>query len=269
MISTAQPDDFLLTEPDPVYRQRAAQNLSSHALAEFRKCPLLYRKHQLGLVSESESSAFLLGRAAHCLILEGRDTYNEGFAIGGPINERTGKPYGCDTKAFNQWATELGKPVLSFDQAALIEAMAGGVADHPFARSLLTSGQAEGVVRLPYAGHACQGRFDWFSFETGLVDLKTCDDLTWFESDARRFGYTYQLAFYRARIREACGETPPVHIIAVEKREPYRCGVWRIADEILDQAERENLAAMRRLEQCQKTDTWPTDYEDLRTFDYL
>jgi len=34
-----------------------------------------------------------------------------------------GKP----NHAFNQWATELGKPVLSFDQAALIEAMAGGI----------------------------------------------------------------------------------------------------------------------------------------------
>lgn len=98
-----------------------------------------------------------------------------------------GKP----NHAFNQWATELGKPVLSFDQAALIEAMAGGVADHLFARSLLTSGQAEGVVRLPYAGHACQGRFDWFSFESGLVDLKTCDDLTWFESDALQHAGVY------------------------------------------------------------------------------
>lgn len=261
--------DHLIIEPESVYHSHRADHLTSHALADFRKCPRLYRKKQLGLIPDKDSTAYLLGRAAHCLILEGQDEFDARFAVGGPVNAKTGKPYGRDTKAYAEWAAELGKPVLSFDQFALIDAMAGGVADHPLAKSLLTNGRAEGVVRLAYGGHDCQGRFDWVSHNAGLVDLKTCDDLTWFESDARRFGYAHQLAFYRALIREACGESTPVHIIAVEKREPYRCGVWRFADEILDKAERENLAAMRRLEVCQQNDDWPTGYEDVRTFDYL
>jgi hypothetical protein len=37
------------------------------------------------------------------------------------------------------------------------------------------------------------------------VDLKTCDDLTWFEADSRRYGYAHQLAFYRAVLKKALG----------------------------------------------------------------
>ena len=46
----------------------------------------------------------------------------------------------------------------------------------------------------------------------------------WFEVDAKRFGYAYQLAFYRAVLAQLLCLPMPVHLIAVEKREPYRCG---------------------------------------------
>ena len=260
---------FLL-EPEAQYRAQAKSHLSSHALADFRACPLLYRQKQLGLIPDADHSAFQLGRAAHVLTLEGRDAYARGFAIGGPINEKTGKPYGRDTKAFADWAGAIGKPVLTQEQAELVEQLAAAVHRHPVASALLAAGQAEAVLRLPYAGVPSQGRLDWVIGDgQALSDLKTCDDLTWFESDARRFGYAHQMAFYRALVREATGLVPDVTLIAVEKRAPYRCGVWRLTAQVLDHAERENLAAMRRLDVCQRSDQWPTGYEDARTFDYL
>ena len=69
---------------------------------------------------------------------------------------------------------------------------------HELAASLLSEGVAEGVVRANYCGVACQIRMDWFEPHQGIVHLKTCDELTWFEADARRFGYGHQVAFYRA-----------------------------------------------------------------------
>ena len=36
---------------------------------------------------------------------------------------------------------------------------------------------------------------DWFDAHRGIADLKTCDNLDWFEADARRYGYAHQLAF--------------------------------------------------------------------------
>lgn len=65
--------------------------------------------------------------AAHTLILEGRHRYESEFAVGGPINPKTGNPFGSGTKAFAEWAEEIGKPVLRDDQAALVEHMAATV----------------------------------------------------------------------------------------------------------------------------------------------
>src|SRR5690606_37107688 len=124
MIACDTPD-FLHREPEARYRQHAQQHLSSHALADFRRCPLLFHRKRIGLIADEDSNAFLLGRAAHTRILEGREVYERSFAIGGPINEKTGKPFGRDTKAFAEWTIACGKPVLSFDQAALIESLAG------------------------------------------------------------------------------------------------------------------------------------------------
>ena len=68
-----------------------------------------------------------------------------------------------------------------------------------------SEGEAEGVVRAKYCDLPCQIRMDWFDAHQGIVDLKTCDDLTWFEADARRYGYAHQLAFYRAVLAQVIG----------------------------------------------------------------
>ena len=254
----------LQAEQDEEYHGRAGQYLSSHQLLDFMACPWLFRKKQLGLVEETDSAAYLVGRAAHCRILEGREAYEATFALGGPINPRTGRPFGAATKAFAEWAMMQNKQVLAYEQVELVEQMAAGVAMNDAAVELLLHGRAEGVVRAEYCGAACQARIDWVHPFRGIVDLKTTADLTWFESDARRRRYYSQLAFYQAMLAQAIGAWVPAYLVAVEKAEPFRCGVWRLSDETLTQARRENEAAIRRLRVCQQTDTWPTGYEEIR-----
>jgi hypothetical protein len=229
---------------------------------------LLYRLKQLGVVPELERAAFLVGRAAHCRVLEGAEVFRHRFAIGGPINPKTGKPFGQDTKAFAEWAALLGKPGISQDVADLCDQLAEAVRGHAEAAALLAAGQPEGVVRADYGGLACQIRIDWTNTR-GIVDLKTIDDLDWFEAQARSFGYAHQLAFYRAILAIVSGRTVDVHVVAVEKKAPYRVGVWRFADQVLDAAARENLAAIERLKRCRAHDRWPTGYEETRLFDCL
>ena len=262
---------FLIREPAEVYFAKARENLSSHALADFRRCPLLFRRKEQGLIPDRDSHAFLVGRAAHVLILEGRERFESEYAVGGPINPKTGQPFGSATKAFAQWAERIGKAVLSDDQAALVELMAASVREHLFARELLSDGVPEGVVRCRHAGHDCQARIDWLSPAPGrgIVDLKTTDSLDGFELDFRAFGYAHQLAFYRALVQRACGVLMPVHVIAVEKREPFRTGVWQVGAHVLDAAQRENEAAMRELARCRETGVWPTTYEGIRLIDHL
>jgi len=260
---------FLIREPAETYHAQAAKFLSSHQLAEFRRNPLLFRKKELGLVKDEDRPAFLLGRAAHTLILEGREAYEREYAFGGPVNPKTGEPFGSRTKAFMDWAEAQGKPVLSDEQVALIENMNAAVHAHEHAAALLSEGIAEGVLRSVYCGVACQARFDWFSAKSGISDLKTADNLDWLENDARNFGYAYQLSYYRSLLFAVTGSVAPVHIIGVEKREPFRCGVWRMSEEVLGIAQKENEEAIGRLKACRDRDHYPTGYEDIRVFDWI
>jgi len=257
----------LSAEPAEEYHAKAAEFLSSHQLLDFMRCPYLHAKKRAGLIAEKESPAYLIGRAAHCRILEGREVYESQFALGGPINPSTGRPYGSGTKKFAEWRAQQGKPVLSHEQVDLIESMASGVALSDAAVDLLLYGRAEGVVRTEYCGVPCQIRIDWTHPHRGIVDLKTCDDLTWFEADARRYRYHNQMAFYRAVLAQAVGQDVPVHVVAVEKKEPFRCGVWRVSDDTLAIARGENEAAIERWKIARQADRWPTGYEDIRLLD--
>lgn len=260
---------FLIRESAEVYHAQAARFLSSHQLAEFRRNPLLFRKKELGLVREEDRPAYLIGRAAHTLILEGREAFDQGYALGGPINPKTGEPFGSRTKAFMDWAEAQGKPVLTDEQVALIESMHAAVFTHEHAAALLSDGVPEGVVRSEYCGVACQARFDWFSSARGVVDLKTCDNLDWLQMDARTYGYAHQTSFYRSLLTCVSGVVVPVHLIAVEKREPFRCGVWRLSEEVLGLAQKENEEGIERLKTCRERDNYPTGYEDIRVFDWI
>ena len=60
----------------------------------------------------------------------------------------------------------------------------------------------------------------------------------------------------------------PVYLIAVEKAEPFRCGVWRVSDQTLAVARQENEAAIRRLRRAWEIDAFPTGYEVIRILDF-
>ena len=258
---------ILEAESAEEYHAKAGEYLSSHQLLDFMRCPWLHRKKTLGLIEDKDSPAYLVGRAAHVRILEGRDHYEQAFSLGGPINERTGKPYGANTKAFSEWCQLQGKPVLSHDQVDLVEQMASGVAMNDEAVALLLYGRAESVVRAEYCGTPCQIRIDWTHPHRGIVDFKTCDDIIWFESDARRYCYHRQMAFYRAVLAQVIDQYVPVHLVAVEKKQPFRCGVWLVSEDTLAIAQRENEAAIRWLQVCHQRDHWPTGYEEVRVLD--
>ena len=264
--------NFIIHESADEYhaRSRSGEFMSSHLLADFRESPALYRRKVSGEIQESESSAFVMGRAAHCLILEGRNAFDREYVVSdGPINPRTGESYGRNTKAFAEWAATQEREIISGKDFNYLLKHQRGVRLHPIATELLADGIAEGVVRAEYYSVPCQIRMDWFSLKCGLVDLKTCDTLHWFESDCRRYGYIQQLAFYRAILRTVTGQNFPVHIIAVEKNEPFSAGVWKLTDDVLNLAERSNQVALKRFRTCCDSGIWPTGYEDLRIINTL
>jgi len=267
---------FFADVPSEEYHQAAREGkcLSSHLLGDFRKSPLLYNKKMNGEIEPTESAALAVGRAVHVLILEGRGRFDEEFQVSdGPINPKTGEPFGRLTKAYKEWATAQTKEVVSGSDFAFMSKLRESVWAHPVARELLDDGIAEQTVRTRYCGEPCQIRMDWFRADyegrPAIVDLKTASDLTYFEGDARRFGYPAQLSFYR-EVLEAASDGEIVadcFLVAIEKIEPFRCGVWKLTDGILESCALANERAIAELRECRRTNTWPTRTEDLRILD--
>ncbi len=261
--------DFIITEPAPEYHRKRNRFLSSHALADFRRCPALFHGKDSGEIVDEDRPAYALGRAAHTLILEGLDTFNREYVVGEPVNPSTGKAYGKTSQAYQSWLEAQNKPVLAPADFEFIRRLQVAVWTHVEAGNLLHDGVAEGVVRTEYCGVPCQIRMDFFNETHGVIDLKTCDNLDYFEADARRFQYVHQAAFYCAVLRKATGRSYRFRFIAVEKREPFRCGVWLAAEDVIELAEIENAAAIGRLKQCRAEKCWPTGYEEPRILSSL
>jgi hypothetical protein len=256
-----------ISEPADEYHAKAGQYLSSHQLIDFMNCPWLYRKKQLGLFVQKETQALLVGTATHTRIMEGRDAFESQYALGGPINPKTNKPFGNKTKTFAEWAEAQNKPVLTQENVDEVEQMAAGVAMNDQAVDLLLYGRSEGVIRTTYCDTPCQARLDWVHPHRGIVDLKTIAELPWFEGEVKRRRYHHQMAFYQAVLAQVIGQWVPVYLVAVEKAEPYRCGVWRVGDNTLAIARQENEAAIRRLRRAWEIDAFPTGYEEIRVLD--
>jgi len=262
----------LLDVPEEAYHEAARKRefTSSHYLALFRRCPRLYHEEMIGLAPRKDTVAFSIGRAAHVAILEGTDEFESRFVVADPpVNERTGAPYGSDTKKFAEWAAQFDRPVVSTADFGVIKNMRLSVLEHPEAGKLFDDGgYPEGTVRVAeFCGLPCQIRIDWFHPRFGIVDLKTCSDIERFVFDARDYGYIHQLAFYRSVLGAAFPQAAgaPVTIVAVEKQPPYRCGVWRIAPLSLARAAGENADGLARLASALESGSWPTGYETPRT----
>ena len=278
--------------PAEEYHQAARDGkfLSSHLLGDFRKSPRLYHKKLNGEIEPTESAALATGRAVHTLVLEGRSKFDEEFLVtDGPVNPKTGEPFGKTTKAYREWAASQTKEVVSGTDFAFMLKLRESVWAHPVARELLDEGISEQTVRCNYCGEPCQIRMDWFRIRylgrPAICDLKTAQDLTYFESDARRFGYPQQMSFYREVLRvaskispersehceamslEGCEIEADCYLIGVEKNEPMRCGVWKLTDGILQACACENERAIAELRECRRANTWPTRTEDMRILD--
>lgn len=253
---------------EPEDRYRASSSVGVHALCDFaNRGPEYFRlRHRDRVLPDRDSADKAVGRATHALILEGDDAYRARFAVGGPVNPKTGKLYGRDTKAFAEWSEQVGMPAISAEDDACIQAMARAVRAHPLCADILRAGCPEVVIRREdHHGVPCQMRADWMVGAgttpldwSAIVDLKTCGDLAQFPRDVRRYGYDRQAAFYSDLYHAETGEWLPFRFVVVEKQAPHRCGVYELSQELLGRAFARNLADLDALRQCLASDVWPS-----------
>lgn len=240
--------------------------ISFHALLDFFKNGKEYKRHITGEVPQpAPTREMFIGTATHALILEGRAKYDAEYTIAdGPINPKTGAPYGKETKAFRDWLAEQQKPIITTEEAAQIEAMNAAVREHAIAAQLLAQGSAENVVTFQWCELPCQSMIDWINPAFAIIDLKTCADIDRFVWQARDARYIAQLAFYRHALEATTGQRLECYIIAVEKAARPRCGVYMIPSPDLDEAEDWLMTQLNALADARESGLWRDGYEDLR-----
>lgn len=246
----------------------AKDALSSHLLMDFIRCPMYcVDKREI-----RETEQFITGRAAHKLILEGESEFNESYVVDGPINPKTGKHYGRETKAFADWIAEKDPEnkleFLTAEQKSICYAMNSSVYNHDLACELFAEDSTL-LVEAPIFGEMfgvdVKGRLDCYS-SVGLIDLKTIDDLDRFKFHWRDYMYDVQLAFYHMLVTEVCkANYCQAYIIAVEKKHPYRCGVFYITPETMQKARAKTQTAIENYRESLATNSWPTLYEEMRS----
>ncbi len=254
---------FLSHEPEEEYRVKSKEFLDGEQLRDFRADAFLFHKRQRGLVPPQSWHDDELDRAIQVRILRGREHYQGLYAFGGPINPRSGEPYSKYSTEYQHWVAQQGKPVLTTEQADLIEHIAFGYRAHDAAQNLLSDGVADGIVRSHYCGVPCQTRLDWLNPKRGLVAVLVCDRFSYLDSHLGS-GLVHALAFDRDLLAQHIDRRVPVHVIGVEKQLPHRCGVWAISERLLRRARKDNEKALARLLECRWFNRWPTGYERVR-----
>ncbi len=269
------PPALMLVENEDDYhaQSKCGAVMSSGMLKKFRDCPYAYHLATLGETEERDTAAYRFGRAAHKMILEGKDAFAATYHVGGPINEKTGKPYGVETQAYAAWLDEHGLTkdrIITPDEGVTLSTMAAMVRSHTEAAAALDFGWPELVLRHDLHGVPCQIRMDWLTHDAEgnycIIDLKTTDDITYFESDAKRYGYPQQFAFYCDVFEAAVGSPAHVAVIVAEKKAPFRVGLWHFPKELLVEFSAINREALEHYKNCQEQDRWPTGYEAIREF---
>ncbi len=200
-----------------------------------------------------QTDEMILGVATHTLLLE-PDSFDAQYALR-DLDGRTklGKAQAEAIEAKGQ--TPLNKS----DWYACL-GMAKAVREHPVASILELKPKTELTMlwQDEESGLPCKARLD--AVTSGIIwDLKTTKDASpeAFSRTLYSGGYHLQAAFYM-RGAAACGlKAQSFNIIAVEREAPYGVAVYRVADEVMQAADRQISKALAIWAECDKTKHYP------------
>jgi exodeoxyribonuclease VIII len=97
-----------------------------------------------------------------------------------------------------------------------------------------------------------------------LINLKTCRSCTpyQFGAAAYKLGYHISAAHYISGYRALTGREAKYKWIAVEKKPPYECAVYRATPDVITQGGEDLDALIKRLAECERTNHWPPELEE-------
>jgi hypothetical protein len=262
--------------PDGIHRGVPASTYHGWPLPSSTLLNEMWRRspaHAQRRMSEPLDSASLrIGTALHLLVLEGEDAFREGFAWGGPINPKTGKPFGSDTDKFRDWAEAIraeGKECITTAEADAVRAMAASLIDHPgaYAHLMATKDEREvSGVFTPFDDIGLRAKFraDGIATSFGaMVDLKTTQSANYWDwrTSVVNYGYHRQAALYLKGANRLGLDVQDFVWVCVEKEPPYAVGLYRLDMDDLGIADTQVEELLRLWHQCVESGEWPA-YDD-------
>lgn len=210
-------------------------------------------------IEEEDSDAFVLGRAAHHLLL-GEDDFSTLF-IGRPEKYDSWR-----TKEAKEWRSDqegLGRTCLLPSQIEQIRGMARALAAHPLIRAGILNGEVERSIvwRDEETGIWCKSRPDAIPNDSGdFADLKVCASVSdhALRSAIAEYGYHQQGAFVGEGSRVVLNlKMVSFSLVCVEKKPPHCVRVVTLKDGDIERGTRQNKAALRIVANCLKANDWP------------
>lgn len=233
------------------------EHITSSMLRVHDKSPFLYFKRYIEQSLPRDTTPSLnLGLAAHALILEGEDAFDQQIAVAPLVDRRTTK----GREVFNEFQREAeasGKTVIDSKQAATVRAMAESVRSVPLIRLLL---QAEGVVEFPVfwvdgpTGLKAKCRPDkWLVDRETVLDLKTSSDGApyAFQKSLMAYGYATQAEHYKS----GTGAKRFIWIV-VDSTEPFETRVFELDPESVAVAHKRYRQSMDALARSYEKQDW-------------
>lgn len=235
-----------------------------------------HRRHVLRTIQEKDKTQFIIGRAVHCLRLEGAEVYAERHDTIALASRRS--------KAWDEFEADCkraGIEPLTFDEDEKVRLIAAAIDHCPEAVALFAAGEGEVTLRRDQTryGLPLQVRPDWINLDgcalsegrPYYVSLKTtaCTDTV--HLDIASFGYYRSEAFYRWMLASEMArqmDAFDVFLVAVEKDEPFRTLVFRFEAADLDAGFLEVDAALRQIAALKASPVqhWPRNRPGIQTW---
>lgn len=259
--------------------------ISNSKLKAFRqKGPLFYKKKYIDkTIPEVKTEALSDGTAFETFLTE-HGKFDSRYIV---------RPEGMDfrTVAGKSWkANYEGWEIITTEKLQTFQAMADALREHPLTGPMIADKNSIGQVSLRHMssvfGLEMQTRPDWLNLkgcelsngEPYINDLKTTDDFgDWFDwkdpnnmNAAIRTITKYDYHRQAALAQHVCIQDPEIGKVAqfltvIEKQEPFRCGVFKMADSVLEIGFQSIERDLKRLKSCMDKNEWPNPTDKLIT----
>ena len=238
--------------------------LNHSTLKHLAKSPM-HLKCAMEEPPEAPSAAMQFGTIFHALFLEPKKA--AALMVPAPINEKTGNPFGRDTKAWAEYAVRHpGKLIVSQDEVAGFHTMAKNAAADPDIVDLMRSeGQSEVCLVWddPMVGGRCKARVDRLLAKgahktIGRVDYKTAESgrIGKFRKACEDYGYFTANSFY-ARGCRALDLFKPGAFLVFESARPFPCVLYTVGEETSKVANDIVVGWMQTYRACRESGRYP------------